>query len=234
MHLVDVHKENQALKEEVQRLKLDLAIQSEKADAAKRLESLLGFRPPQGWSTSGARVVAQNYGPLGVLESIVIDKGKLQGIRSDLPVITPEGVVGRTFKVGLNFSTVLLFTDPNSRIPVISSESRVQGVLSGQGYDQPLDVYYVELNAPLKEGEILKTSGTAGIYPKGLPVAEVDRVKRSDIHLFQIVEASDLFSLRGKEEVLVLSRQRHLKEEYSGVEGVSPGLSGPELEDRER
>jgi len=224
VHLVEVHRENLALKEEIDRLRMQLAVKTERAASAARMEELLDFVPPRGWSGSGARIVAHRYGPLGVLESVIVDKGKLQGINSNMPVITPDGVVGRTFKVGLNFSTVLLLSDPNSRIPVVSTRTRVPGIAVGQGYGKPLAVYYVHLNALLAEDEYLVTSGTAGIYPKGLPVARVSRIERSEIHLFQLVEAEMLCRVMSREEVLILNNKTELKPDYLGFENIIPDL----------
>ncbi|MFP4108026.1 MAG: rod shape-determining protein MreC [Desulfonatronovibrio sp.] len=212
IHLVEVHSENQTLKQEIKQLRLKLADLSEKAAAVPRLQELLDFAVPDQWSKSGARIIAHNFGPLGAIDSVIIDKGKFQGVSPNLPVVTPTGVMGRTFRTGLNFSSVLLLTDPNSRIPVISSESRVKGILSGQGTREPLLLKYVHLNSPLKKGEVLVTSGLAGIYPKGLPVATVRDIFRSEISLFLIIEATPLVDFRNKEEVLVMQNGSRIKD----------------------
>ncbi len=220
VYLMDVHQENKKLREEVDKLRVKVAAKSEMAAFARRMEELLEFTPPPGWTSRGLRVVAHNYGPLGVLESIIVDKGRLQGLSPNMPVVTPEGVLGRTFKTGLNFSTILLVTDPNSRIPVLSSTSRTPGIVAGQGRGKPLTVEYVHLNAPLQKGEYLMTSGTAGIYPKGLPVARVNSVERSEIRLFQLVEAEKLVSVMDREEVLVLDNITKLRTDYLGFDGI--------------
>ncbi len=156
-------------------------------------------------------MVAHDFGPLGAVNSVIIDRGKFQGVSPNLPVVTSSGVMGRTFRAGLNFSSVLLLSDPNSRIPVVSSESRVKGILSGQGYQKPLALLYVHQNSALDRGELLVTSGLAGIYPKGLPVARVADVLRSEISLFLIVDALPLVDYPNKEEVLILQKGANLK-----------------------
>ncbi len=211
VYLVEVHKDNQVLKEEISRLRMELARLSEEAASVQRLERLLEFTPPNEWSRFGARVIAHGFGPLGTINSVIIDRGKLQGVLPNLPVVTPTGVMGRTFRTGLNFSSVLLLSDPNSRIPVISSETRVKGILAGQGYQKNLSLHYVHLNSDLKEGELLVTSGLAGIYPKGLPVARVKEIFRSDISLFLTVEAKPLVDMSDQEEVLILQKSENIK-----------------------
>jgi len=229
VYLIDVHQENRELRQELDSLKLQMAAKSEKAAFADRLENLLEFTAPPGWSSSGLRVVAHNYGPLGVLESIIVDKGRLQGLKPDMPVVAPDGVLGRTYKIGLNFSTVLLLSDPNSRTPVVSSRSRTPGIVAGQGQGKPLAVQYVHLNAPLQEGEHLVTSGTAGIYPKGLPVARVSLVERSEIRLFQMVEAEKMVSVLDREEVMVLDNITKLRTDYLDFDGIIRDFSGEDM-----
>ncbi|WP_051617088.1 rod shape-determining protein MreC [Desulfonatronovibrio hydrogenovorans] len=218
VQLMEVHTENQTLRQQVEDLQARVTELNERSAQADRLERLLDFSPPPRWNGQGARVVAHDFGPLGALNSIVIDKGKFQGVTPNLPVVTPDSVVGRTFKTGLNFSTVLLTSDPNSRIPVISSETRVPGILAGQGYSKPFSVQYVHLNSPLQSGELLVTSGLAGIYPKGLPVARVSGILRSEISLFLLVEAEPLADFRTKEEVMILENNSFLKIEKLGFE----------------
>lgn len=211
VRLVDVHKQNIALSEELDRLRLEHMELSEKAASVNRLEALLDFSPPADWSSSGARVVAHNFGPLSAVNSLIIDRGKFQGVTANMPVISPDGVLGRTYRPGLNFSSVLLLTDLNSRIPVISSRTRVSGIISGQGYQKSLVMQYVHLNAELEEGEVLLTSGLAGIYPKGLPVAKVSNIVRSAISLFLVVEAETLVDFKNREEVLVMKSSGKIK-----------------------
>jgi len=80
----------------------------------------------------------------------------------------------------------------------------------------------VHLNALLEEDEYLVTSGTAGIYPKGLPVARVSRIERSEIYLFQLVEAEMLCGVMSREEVLILNNKTELKQDYLGFENIVP------------
>jgi rod shape-determining protein MreC len=203
-YLVGVREENESLRKEVDRLRLLLAFSEEKVKEAARLEKLLGFNPPPKWDMKGARIIGHKLGPGGILETVLIDLGKRDSVQLDCPVITPRGVLGRVFKLGLNFSSVLLITDPNSRIPVISSESRIPAIAIGQGPTKPLSIAYVPQNAPLKQGDIFVTSGLAGIFPKGLPVGRVTRVLRSDVSLFQVVEAEPMVQASSQEEVLLI------------------------------
>lgn len=205
-----VESENRRLRGELDRLHLELNELREAATQARRLESLLEFEPPAGWKRQGARVLSQQFGPAGVLKTILIDKGRSGGVDEDAAVMVPRGLVGRIYKAGAAGATVLLLQDPNSRIPVISQESRTPGILTGQGPGEPLALNYVPLDAKLREGELLITSGLADVLPHGIPVARVGSVARSDFTQFQEVTAQPMVDPYRLEEVLVVSREQPL------------------------
>lgn len=206
IYLLDVRQDNDALRARLDTMTLKLAEAREQAAEVRRLRRLLSFMPLDGWKPSGARVIAQRLGPNAVLDTLVVDKGSVGGAEVNTPVTTPDGLAGRVLRTGFGSSTVLLVTDQNSKVPVLGRENRTTGILTGQGPDNLLEVRYVPLNAPVDEGEILVTSGLAQIYPKGIPVARVVSIERSDISLFLTVHAEPLVNLRGMEEVLLLHR----------------------------
>lgn len=221
IYLVELRQEGDALRARLDALTLELARAREQAAEVERLRQLLSFAPPQDWDGIGARVIAQRMGPNAVLESITIDKGTMGGAAVNTPVATPEGLVGRVLRSGLSVSTVLLVTDHNSKVPVLGRTNRTTGVLTGQGPGRPLEMRYVPLNAPVDVGEILITSGLAQIHPKGLPVARVIAVERSEISLFLTVLAEPLVDLRDLEEVLLLMPE-------AGQPGAAPeALAAP-------
>lgn len=225
IHLVGLKQQNDDLVRDNARLIRKNMILAAEARSAERLERLLGFAPPPSWEFSGARVVAHRMGPTGALSTLAVNRGTASGVTEDMPVLSLDGVVGRVLRAGGVASTVLLLTDANSRIAVIGEYNRSPGMLSGQGYGEPLVVHYMNLNAVIDPGELLLTSGLSGIYPKGLPVARVVRVRRSDISLFLTVEAEPLVDVAGLEEVLLLHRAPSSQDSPDPVaqEGV-PGV----------
>ena len=210
IYFVGLRQQNEQLQSLLARLHLENADLREQAHKAALLERLMEFSPPPRWSRQGARVVAHQMGPMGALDTLLVDKGTSGGVDRDTPAITPDGVVGRVLKAGPTSSTILLLTDPNSRIAVRGQKNRTSGILTGQGAalgtGESLNVLYVPLNAPLEEGEILITSGLAGLFPPGLPVARIERIERSDISLFQTVLATPIAQVREVENLLLLNR----------------------------
>lgn len=205
-YLVGVEEENTALRTKLEAMSATLAKSREEAAEVKRLRSMLAFEPPEAWSILGARVVSYRLGPHSALDTIIVDRGAQSDIGVNTPAVTQEGVIGKVMQAGPFFSSVLLITDLNSRMSVMGQTHRTQGILLGKGFDEPMNLEYVPLNAPLVEGEILITSGLDGIFPKGLPVAKVISVQRSEISLFLSVQAELLLDMKNLEEVLLLKR----------------------------
>jgi len=207
IYLVNLKKENNLLKEQIKRLKLEVIKLKKEEKEAQRLRKLLRFSPPKGWTVQGARIISQSIGPNGVLKTLIIDKGSKDKIKVNTPVITQDGVVGRVVKVGYHFSVVLLLNDLNSRIPVISFHTRTKGIIKGTG-NTFLKVLYIDQSAPLSQKEIFVTSGLANIFPKGLPVAKIVKIETHKGSLFKDVTALPLVNFKKLEEVLLLIPKR--------------------------
>ena len=161
----------------------------------------------------GCRVIGQKLGPNAILESMLVDAGSVHGVRANDPVISTKGAVGRIVRPGAHFSSVLLLSDPTSRIPVLTSEGRVPAIVQGRGFGAFLEVKFIPRNDEVSPGEILITSGQGGVFPKGIPVARVVEVTPADVSLFQNVYAEPLLALRYYEELLILSRRNEIPDE---------------------
>jgi rod shape-determining protein MreC len=213
VYFVGLRQENEMLRSELAKASDELVGFREQASLAQRLAGLLAINPPPEWSREGARVIAHRLGPNAALETFVIDKGSRQGVEVNTPVVSPEGVVGRVLRTSMSAATVLMVTDPNSKIPVVSQKTRTQGILVGRGGGQPLSLQYVPLSAPVEQGETLVTTGLAGIFPQGLPVALVNGVSREGASLFLNVQAQALFDPQRLEEVALLKKLPPPKQE---------------------
>lgn len=204
VHLVDLSRKNEGLQAQVEALRLENLRLQRQAREAQRLRGLLQMSAPPKWDFIGAHVIGHRQGPNGVLRTLLVDVGGTEKAAETLPVVTPQGAVGRLSRVGPHFSTVLLLHDPNSRVAVISETTRTSGILVGRGAQAQLEVKYIPQNEPLQDGELLLTSGLAGIFPKGIPVARVSSIVHSDISLFQKVDAQPLLNPHRLEEVFIL------------------------------
>ncbi|MFB0515459.1 MAG: rod shape-determining protein MreC [Candidatus Neomarinimicrobiota bacterium] len=165
--------ENQILR---QRLMQYTLLNAELADVAReneRLRSVLQFMKGSPYDLRVAEVI--NRGASSILSTITLNVGTKHGIEPNLPVLTLDGLIGKTMTVASQASVVQLVTDRNFRISVKVGEGGVRGILIP--LNGPFaEVTGVPLNTDIKAGDRVMTSGFSDIYPKNLPVAVVEEV----------------------------------------------------------
>jgi len=200
-YLVGLEKENQALKRELQELKLQMNRYREADLANERLRALLNFKKSIATPLLPAQVVA--FDPSGWFQTILIDKGRNDGVVQDMAVVSAEGLVGRIIGVGSHHAKVLLILDGNSAVDGYIQRSRARGVLVGLGLELCL-LKYVQRNEDVQVGDQVISSGMGGVFPKGLHVGTVQEVVRGSSGLFQRVEVKPGVNFSRLEEVLVV------------------------------
>lgn len=188
--------ENRRLRSELQRLE-EIRLENE------RLNRLLAFREEAGIQAVPARVIAEDASSW--FRSVMIDRGSFDGVREGMPVVVAEGVVGRVIKSAPNQSRVLLITDASSAMAALVQRTRARGVCRGQGEKLTFDfaMHWEEI----EEGDLIVSSGTGGVFPKGLPIGMISRVSRGDQGLFRDVEVVPAVDFYRLEEVLVLLKE---------------------------
>jgi len=127
-------------------------------------------------------------------------------------VIDHGGVVGQVTRVYPWVSEVTLITDKDHLVPVLNVRNGLRAVLAGTGNDAALEVRFVPLNADFQNGDRLVTSGIDGVYPPGLPVADVTHVERNTAFLFARITCKPLGGVRNNAHVLIVSAERQLPE----------------------
>lgn len=201
--LVHTQQQNKALQAEVDRLRIEQSSLAEDALQGVRLQQLLGFTEHYAYQTVPAQVI----GTSGIDQShvLLIDKGSKDGIAPDMPVITPDGIVGKTRDVFAHTSQVLEISDPASGAGVVFSTTRLRGILRGSALGQP-QVVNIMPDERIKPGEKVVTSGGDQIFPRGLPVGTVERmVSDPDHDPMQDILIRPAANLSSLEEVLVIT-----------------------------
>jgi len=208
-----VRSENLRMKAEFERMRLDRAREQEDARQARRIQALLGFK--EQWID--ATVAAQVIGTSGSETSRVLylDKGTKDGIRADMPVITPDGVVGKVLTVYGETSQVLLINDPTSGVGATLVTSRLQGIVKGTATGE-LQLNYIMGDEPVQPGEALVTSGGDRVFPRGLPVGKVVTVSMGR-NLFLNIGVKPAADLDRLEEVLVITQQKQRSPDVTGL-----------------
>lgn len=164
----EYRRQNQQLKEQ----QLQTAAIAREND---QLRALLGWQRQTPWTLKLANVVMRD--PANWWHTIQIDLGSRDGVQTNQPVLTADGLVGRVSAVGLVSSQVVLIGDPNCRVAaLVENDTHDMGVLTSSG--DPLGSSVVPMNylassANLKPGQDVITSGLGGIFPKGIPIGKV-------------------------------------------------------------
>lgn len=198
--LVRAERENLRLKNELGRLRLENQITNELLSENERLRAAQGFMKLNSPASVVVQVIGKETSPSS--STITVNKGSSSSIGRDYAVITPDGVVGRVQTVLPGTSRVQLLTDPGNTIAVRVQRNREEGLLEGK-----LDrcaLKYVSYYVDVQEGDLLVTSGLDGIYPKGIPVAVVTKVRKHEASSFQTVYADPVVRISRLEEALVL------------------------------
>ncbi len=204
VYLRGVRQENRDLKMEIERLRLEQVRLSEDAGQARRLQNLLAFKEQFVARTVPAQVIGGSGSEQS--RSIYIDKGANDHIGNDMAVITADGIVGKVLHVYGSTSQVLLINDQSSGVGAILENSRLQGVLHGTTIGEVV-LDRVMSDETVAAGEMVRTSGGDGIFPKGLPVGAVNRVSRTP-ESFLSIQIKPAVNLSKLEEVLVVTEKQ--------------------------
>jgi rod shape-determining protein MreC len=190
--------ENRLLRAELEQL-AEVRLENE------RLSRMLDFREAADIQARAlpARVIAEDASSW--FRTIMIDRGSKDGVAEGQPVVVAEGVVGRVIKTAHRQSRVLLITDASSAVAGLVQRTRTRGVCRGQGDQLSFD--FAMHREAIEEGDRIVTSGMGGVFPKGLSVGTVRRVKRSEFGLFHGVEVTPAVDFYRLEEVLVLLKE---------------------------
>ena len=173
LDLRHVRQQNQDLEKTVDRLRLEQAALLEDARQGQRLQGLVNFQQKYIYKTVPAQVI----GSSGSTQSRVfyLDKGSDEGLRRDMAVITPDGIVGKVREVFAHSAQVLLINDQTSGAGVILETTRTRGILRGNAAGQPQTVGIMADNR-IKPGERVLTAGGDEVFPRGLSVGVVEKV----------------------------------------------------------
>lgn len=177
------HEENARLRAELQQTELRLQEERALAQQAGDLRRLLELRAAAAVATTAADIIGAS-GTSGY-RAILINKGRQDGLETDMAILSPDGVVGRVAQAGLHTAKVQLLMDRTAAIGAMVERSRAQGVVMGGG-DQSLQLQYVSGLADVREGDLVVSSGIDGVYPQGFVIGTVELVDRGPVSYREI------------------------------------------------
>jgi len=191
MELTHVRAENETLVRENKKLRTELIEMRRLAEESGRYQRLLGLRDVTPAETIAARVIAVDASPYFRVARVEIDHGE-GTVRRGMPVLTPEGVVGRINRVAGGSSDVMLLVDPRSAIDVLVPRTGGRGILRGKSGENGYrcSIEYLARGEPAREGDAVVTSGLGGAFPRNLAVGHVTKVIPGAVGLYQDVEVT--------------------------------------------
>ncbi len=198
---VNASKSNEDLKQSIAKLQSELLNTVEIRKENQRLKELLKFGQTLPYQAVLAQIVA--WDAASDFKVIRINKGAVDGIRIQSPVVTADGVVGYIYRLTDHFADILTILDPNNRVDGLVARIRAHGIVEGYK-DRRALMKYVTRTEPVILDDSVLTSGLGNIYPKGLVIGNVARIERQSYGITQHIEIKPAVDFSRLEEVIVL------------------------------
>jgi rod shape-determining protein MreC len=174
-----------------------------------RLRNALGYRERAIFKLMPARIIARDASTW--YQTIKVDRGSEEGILPDMPVLTEEGLVGKTSVVSEHAATVILISDENCRVAGNVEGTREQGIVKGERTSHTslpvISLNFLSKQANLTTGQKVYTSGVGGVFPSGVLVGAVREFKQRELDGYAtIVPAVDLSTI--EDVFIVIGKQQ--------------------------
>lgn len=205
-HLWSGPEENRQLREMISKLIIERQGFLETIEENKRLREILDIKEHTPSFVAAANVIGRGYDRY--LNTVLIDKGRQDGIVKDMAVVSVNGLVGKIFATEPRYSKVLLMKDPNFSVAVRLQTNRYEGVLSGTGHAYGA-LKYIPRDITVKEGEVLVTSGLDGIFPPGITAGTVHSLRVDTGTFYQDIRVAPAQADAEIEEVIILRMSLH-------------------------
>jgi rod shape-determining protein MreC len=208
--LLHVREENEQLRQELFQYKAANIEYREALATNVRLQKLLDLKESLPPPTLTAEIIGKD--PSLWFRTFTINRGSSDGVQKGMPVVTVEGVVGQVLTSSPNYSKVLLATDPNSAVDVITQKTRVHGIVKGLGRDA-FGLNYVLKSAVVEKEDFVLTSGLGGVFPKGLMVGTISEITKSRRGMFQKIEIMPAVDFSQLEHLIIIMKKDSLTED---------------------
>lgn len=177
-NLRSAQSENDILKQTVQELELEIKGKEDLTAENDRLRSLLDLKENSKYKVLTARIIGRD--PSVWFDSSIINRGSLDGVKLNMPVVSDGGLIGRVTAVGPLTAQFDLVTRDKSGVGGVVGEigtSNVLGVVAGTSKRDLVEMRYVPGSADVQAGQVVYTTGQDGIYPAGLKIGEIVEVR---------------------------------------------------------
>lgn len=215
VNLRSAQTENDELKQRVQKLEIEVQQKEELAKENESLKALLQLKNESKYDVLSAQIIGRD--PSLWFDSAIINRGSLDGVKLNMPIVNNGGLIGRVVAVSPITAQINLITKEKSGMGGVIGElgtSNALGVVSGNGKGELLEMGYIPGTIEVQVGEMVYTTGQDGIYPPGLKIGEVVEVKPGSATVTQQIFVKPNAKLYRMEEVAVLLYEPPPKPDY--------------------
>ncbi|MBN2010317.1 rod shape-determining protein MreC [candidate division KSB1 bacterium] len=197
-----VEKTNQFLREQNTRLALENSRMRAAVLENERLRKLIDFKTDYPSKLIAARIIGGST--TGVINYILLESGENDGIRRDMPIVLPDGLVGKIIRVSPTHSMGHMLFDQNFRVSAKVQRSSIKGIISWQG-GQTCILNEVPNRSDVKPGDRVVTSGYSQIFPEGIYIGTVEKAENTKRSLSMIITVRPEIDFDRLEEVLIIA-----------------------------
>jgi len=207
--------ENDLLKQRIQELEVEVQQKEDLSSENGRLKSFLELKEQSPYKILAAQIIGRD--PSVWFDTSIINRGSLDGVKLNMPIVTNGGLVGRVVAVSPLTAQIALITKDKSGLGAVVGElgnSNALGVVSGSGKKETLEMGYVPGSVEVQTGGMVYTTGQDGIYPAGLKLGEIVEVRSGSAtvpHQIFIKPSANLYAMQ---EVAVLLYEPPPRPEY--------------------
>ena len=207
--------ENDVLKQRVQELEVEVQSGKSLTVENERLKGLLQLKDAGGYKILGAQIIGRDTSAW--FDTSIINRGSLDGVKLNMPIVTDGGLVGRVIQVSPLTAQVALITKDKAGLGAVVGAlgtSNALGVVTGSGKRELLEMGYVPGSIKVEVGETVYTTGQDGIYPANLKLGEVVEVHADSASAPQTILIQPSAKLSAMQEVAVLLYEPPLRPEF--------------------
>jgi rod shape-determining protein MreC len=214
-NLRSAQSENDKLKQRVQELEVQVQQKEELSKENESLKSLLQLKNESNYNVLSAQIIGRD--PSLWFDSAIINRGSLDGVKLNMPIVNNGGLIGRVIAVSPITAQINLVTKDKSGLGGVIGElgvSNALGVVSANGKRELLEMGYIPGTIEVQVGEMVYTTGQDGIYPAGLKIGEVVEVRPGSATVTQQIFIKPSAKLFSMEEVAVLLYEPPARPEF--------------------
>ena len=207
--------ENDALKQQVQELEVELQSKESLTVESQRLRSLLELKEQTDFKIKPAQIIGRD--PSAWFDTLIINRGSSDGVKLNMPIVTKGGLVGRVSAVSFLTAQIHLITREKVSEGGIIGElgtSNALGVVSGTGKKELLEMGYVPGSIEVQVGESVYTTGQEGVYPAGLKIGDIVEVRAGSATVPQQIFIKPSANFSAMQEVAVILYEPPPRPEY--------------------